>query len=46
MGMIDFLKIKRENDAMNDIGTFDGQYSEYVPDNTAESFSHRKRKES
>lgn len=36
MGMIDFLKIKRENDSMNDIGTFDGQYSEYVPDIVAD----------
>lgn len=30
--MFDYLKIKRENDAMNDIGTFDGQISEYIRD--------------
>ncbi|MBQ8979523.1 MAG: TIGR02452 family protein [Oscillospiraceae bacterium] len=30
--MFDLIRIKRENDNLYEIGTFDGQYSEYVPD--------------
>ncbi|MBQ5316189.1 MAG: TIGR02452 family protein [Oscillospiraceae bacterium] len=32
MNTIDNIKLKHENDNMFDIGSFDGQYSEYVPD--------------
>ena len=39
MNVLDYLKIKSDNDNMYDLGTFDGQYSEYIPDLIPTGFS-------